>query len=402
MKTNIRISLLLVLLPAFFLLLLTGGCKKASDTTPPEQPGGDFLLKGSVVNAVTLKGIANARVYFAGTTILTTDANGRYQVSCNTTGSGSFDVRVMADGFGFGFATATIEKNAAMVNTIMLNPLAEPVLIGSAGGAVMVTDPEGIVTGSKTTLSIPAGAFSGNVNVTLTRFTGIEVPGYAPANMLNLCAVNLGPTGMVAGKAAELRFAMPFADQSVNSLPLMRYDFEGNNWVNTGTVAQVDHTTKVATVQVNEFGTYSLAVAGSFSESNGSGSPVTVALDPALSNVDFSYLAKNEYPDGTPQSVSLSYLKNIASQNTRINGARVSFNNVTTFTLNYIGAKPDSLAPAGSAGFYRWVPRVIVSAQAMPMTTTINGLTTNGIIRKDVYSPAIGYQFVHDQGGGGK
>jgi hypothetical protein len=405
MKRTIRITIFFALLPAFFLLLLTEGCKKASDTTGPEQQSSEFWLKGSVVDAKTHAAIANARVYFAGQPILTTDAKGLYKVSCTTIGSGTYDVRVMADGYGFGFASATIANNAAMVNTIGLTPLEEPVLIGSAGGIIRMTDPESLAPGSQTTLTIPADALPANTKVTLTRFTGIDVPGYAPASTLNLGTVNIGPAGTVSGKAMELRFALPFTDATVDNLPLLRYDFDANSWVNTGSLAQVDHAANAATVQVSAFGTYSLAVTGSFSELNGSsGTSVTLPLDPASSSLDFSYQASNEYPGGTPATISAAWLKNIASQNTRINGTRISFNDLTVFTYNYIGYKPDSLAPAKStsAGYYRWVPRVSYATQEMPMTTTIHGVTASGIMQKKVYSPASGYQYVHDQGGGGK
>lgn len=391
------------LLPVFLLLLITGGCKKTSDSTTPVTPTADFLLKGSVVNTTTHAGIANARVYFSGTTILTTDANGLYQVNCKTVGCGTYDVRVMADGYGFGFATATITTNAAMVNTIMLMPLGAPVTVGSTGGSVMVTDPESLIPGSKTTLVIPAGALSGNTSVSLTRFTGIHVPGYAPANMLNLCAVNLSPANSLASQAMELRFALPFADASLNSLALLRYDFEANTWINTGAPAQVDHVSNTATVQVTAFGTYSLAVAGSFSESNGTaGTPVTLALDRSLSAIDLSYQAANDYPGFTGTAISLDYLRNVAAQNTRINGTRTSFSDLTTVTFNYIGSKPDSLAGVKTTGYYRWFPKVVYTPQDMPMTTNVHGLITNGFIRKQVYGPASGYEFVHDQGGGGK
>jgi hypothetical protein len=400
MKTNIRHSIFLALLPAFFLLVLTEGCKKASDTTAPDQQEGEFILKGSVINASTHTGIANARVYFDEQTILTTDANGNYKVNCRTTGCGVYNVRVMAAGYGFGFASATIANDAAMVNTIMLKPLAEPVLIGSAGGTVAIADPEGFTPGSKTTLVIPNGAFSNEINVTLTRFTGIDVPGYAPASMLNLCAVNLGPADAVAGKAMDLSFAMPFVDPTVDNLPLLRYNFEENKWVNTGAFAQVDHAANLARVQVSAFGAYSLAIEGTFLPSAGtSAAAVTLPLDPSLSFVDFSYLAKNVYPEGTPATISASYLKNIASQNTRVN-----FSDVTTFTFNYIGAKPDSLAAGKStlSGFYRWVPKVSYADQDIPVVTTIHGVTASGIMQRPIYAPASGYQFVHDQGGGGK
>jgi len=403
MKTNIRYTSLFFLLPVFCLLLFTESCKKASDTTDPQQPNGEFWLKGSVINSGTHTGIANAQVYFAGQTVLTTDANGQYKVSCSTIGSGNYDVRVMANGYGFGFATATITKDAAMVNAIVLSPLADAVPVGSSGGSIMMADPECLVPGSQTTLIVPAGAFTGNVNVTFTRFTGIDVPGYAPANTLNLCTVNLGPAGTVAAKELEILFALPFTNPAVDNLPLMRYNFEANTWENTGTLAQVDHATNMATMQTTAFGTYSLGIAGTFTESAGSSTAaVVMPLDPNQSAIDLSYTAKNEYSGFTLETISLSYLKNIASQNTRINGTRASFNDVTTLTFNYIGSKPDSLAQVKTAGYYRWVPKVSYTTATMPMTTTIQGVAVNGTIVKQVYVPASGYEYVHDQGGGGK
>lgn len=405
MKTNIRTIFNFAILPALFLLLFAAGCQKASDTTNPDPQGGEFWLKGSVIDATTHQGIANARIVFDDKTVLTTDAGGVYKIDCNTLASGSFDVRAMANGYGFGFASATIGDGSAMVNTIMLAPVSEPVSIGTTGGTIALADPESIASDGKTTLFIPAGALTGNTNITLTRFTGIDVPGYAPANMLNLCAVNIGPAGTTVNNPVELRFALPFNSQPAENLPLLKYDFETNNWENTGVIAQVNSATNIATVQVSAFGTYSLAVAGSFTETNGtSGTAITLPLDRSLNSVNLTFQGKNEYPAGIPATISLSYLKNIASQNTKIHGIRVSFKDLTTVTFNYIGSKPDSLAPVKStaAGFYRWMPKVIYAPQDMPMTTMIHGTTVTGIIQKHVYSGDCGYEFVHDQGGGGK
>ena len=98
MKKHLRNTIFFALMPAFLLLLFTAGCKKTSDTTGPDPQDGDFWLKGSVINAKTHTGIANARVYITGQALLTTDANGFYKVKCKTIGSGAYDVRVMADG----------------------------------------------------------------------------------------------------------------------------------------------------------------------------------------------------------------------------------------------------------------------------------------------------------------
>ena len=405
MKRNTRITALSILLPAIFLLVLAGGCKKSSDPPASEPPVSDLWLKGSVINAQTHAPIVNAQVYFSGQSMLTTDVDGIYRVSCKAVTNGTYPVRVKAEGFGYGFATATIASDAAMVNSILLNPLATAVSIGPAGGILTVADPESYTSGGQTTLVVPQGAFTAGINVSFTRFTGVDVPGYAPANLLNLGTVNLAPAGTVASKPVELQFAMPFTDAGVTSLPLMRYDFETNNWVNTGIVANVNTTSNTASAMITTFGLYSLAVTGSFSEPGStSGATVNQQLDPKQSYIGLTYQASIEYPGGIPATVSPAYLRNLASQNTAIGGTRTSFSDATTLGYNYIGTKPDSLAPVKStnSSYYRWVPNVSYSPQAVSVTTIIHGTTATGIIHKQQYTASSFWQYVHDQGGGGK
>jgi len=404
MKTNLMKAVFTVLLPVFFVMLILQGCKKESDPNVSDQPG-DFMLKGSVIDAVTGTGIAGATVWFEGQAALATDANGVYRMDCIKAGYGSFDVIVKADGYGYGFTSAAISKDAAMVNTIFLAPLSATVPVGPAGRVIPAGDPEGIVPGTVTSLTIPDGAFSGTVNVAFTRFTGVEVPGYAPAGNLNMGTVDIDLSGATPSKSMELQFAMPFSDPAVNTLPLLKFNVQRYSWENTGVAATIDQASHTATVQINSAGTYSLAIPGNFSETTGaSGNSTTVDLDKALSAVDFTFQAVNDYPGGVPATISAVYLRNLASQNTLVNGSRTSFTAPTTLTFSYIGSKPDSVASVKSThtGFYRWYPRVSYAVSDMPMSVTIHGATVNGTIRKQVYSPASGYQYVHDQGGGGK
>jgi len=406
MKRNIRYTIFFAVLPALFALFILGSCKKASDSATPSTNQEGFYLKGSVINAVTHTGIANARVYFGTQPVITTDAEGNYKVNCKVTGNGNFDVRVLADGYGYGFTSAIVGTNAAMVSAVMLEPLAAAVSVGSAGATLNVNDPESLASGSQDALVIPTGALADNTMVSFTRFTGNQVPGYAPSGLLNLCVVNLSPANIVPAKPVQMKFALPFADASLTSLPLMKFNFESNTWeMINGVAATINHTDNTATVEVSSFGTYSLGIVGNFSETAGaSGTPTVVKLDPTQSSVDFTYLATNEYPAGTPGTISLVYLRNLASQNTRLQGIRVSFEDNTVYTYNYIGSRPDSLAPVKSTntGYYRWVPKVSYAPQQFPMTTMIHGISTSGIISKQVYSPLTGWEYIHDQGGGGK
>ena len=220
MKTNRRKLILSALLPALFLLITIEGCKKTADTTTPEQTNSELNLKGSVINSNTHSGIANAEIYFEGlNTTLKTDANGIYKVSCKSLGSGIHQVRVMANGYGYGFASAVISDDAAMVNTIILNPLAETVTVGSNGGSVVVGDPESLVPSANTSLVIPSGAFPGNTNVSLTRFTGLDVPGFAPVNLLNLCTVNISPAGTLPARQWTFTFRFPSQIRQLTIFP---------------------------------------------------------------------------------------------------------------------------------------------------------------------------------------
>jgi hypothetical protein len=38
----------------------------------------------------------------------------------------------------------------------------------------------------------------------------------------------------------------------------------------------------------------------------------------------------------------------------------------------------------------------------MPMSVAVNGVTATGIIYKELFTDACGWQYTHDQGGGGK
>jgi hypothetical protein len=405
MKRNIILTILTSLLLAFLILAGSEGCKKSDDSFIPNTQTSKLWLKGSVVNAETNQGIANANVFIAGLTGLTTDANGFYQVDIDPLSTGAWEVRAIANGFGYGSTVAEIGDNIAVVNVIRLKPLSAPVQVGSAGASLNVLDPEAIVPNSRTILNIPAGAFTQNTNVTLTRFTGNGVPGYAPGNMLNLGTVNLGPEGTITAVPVELIIPMPATNVLADNLPLLLYNPETNIWTITGLFAQVDHANHLATVHVTTFGTYSLGIEGSFTETAGTAGPVTkVSLDPDKSSIDFSYLALNNYPGGTPPEISLVYLKNVVSQNTIIHGVRTSFVDYTVVTVNYIGHKPDSLGGGKStnAGYYRWIPEVSYNNQEMPMSITIEGTGINGIIQKEIFLDSSYWEYVHDQGGGGK
>lgn len=399
-----------VTVPFFFatlsllFLLLSSGCKKESGPTGT-VPADGLLLKGRVVSLATGAGIAGATVRFGTSASYTTDAAGWYQVPCKTAGVGLHDVRVAASGYGYGFAQAAVTASTAMVAVITLRPLSPPVLMGQEGGVAAVSDYEGLEPGAYATLAVPPGALNSPTNVTMTRIYGNEVPGRAPDGSLCLAAVVIGPTGGAVTKDMTLLFPLPFTDATLSTLPVLQYDFTAGQWTSTATEATVDQASGIATAKVNAFGTYCLAVPGTFGESNGTGSGAgSTQLDPAKSQAEFAFLGTFDIPGGVSGALSPVWLANLASQNTVLNGARTSLTDSTHVSFCYIGSKPDSIAPskATSGGYYKWVPKAGYVLQSMPASISVHGASVSGIIRKELFSDACGWEYVHDQGGGGK
>ena len=387
------------------LAVVAVSCTKKGSSDDPAVVTSELWLKGRVINAVTNEAVPGASVVIEGQTALTTDATGCYTVNVLNLVPGSYRIKATASGFGYGSTEAQVSKNAVVANTIGLIPLSAPVTISPQGGTVSVPDPEAFKTGAATRLTIPPAAFSQAVSLSLTRFTGISVPGYAPAGFLNMGTFHIAPAGLAASVHLQAEIPLPFGNLDADNLALMKYDEVSDSWQFTGQSAIVNHTAGTATMEVTASGTYSLAVTGSYSETSGTaGAQTTIGVDPKQSSVMMAYQAKSSFPNGVPPAVSALYLTNLASQNSCLHGKKISFTDSTYTTVNYIGIKPDSVpaAKATAGGYYRWVPQVGRHGEEIPVITVIDGFTVNGIISKELHYGNGFWQFVHDQGGGGK
>ena len=129
-----------------------------------------------------------------------------------------------------------------------------------------------------------------------------------------------------------------------------------------------------------------------------------VKVDPKQSSVMMSYQAAYQPENNAPSGYSAAWLTNLASQNTYTYGIKTSFSDLTWVTVNYIGTKPDSIptTKATLAGFYRWVPQVGRNAEFIPSATVVEGMLINGLVTKEQETDRGIWQFIHDQGGGGK
>ncbi len=401
MKTRFRSAAILLVLPLFMILLLQG-CKKDSDTTTPSLQTGDLMLKGSVIDASTNSGMG-ALVFIAGQTI-TAGNSGIYEINCKLLGAGTHDVLVATNEYSFGTAIATVQSDAALVRTVRLTPVTNAANIPASGGTITMADPESLLPEGTAIMTVAPGTFNGSTVMAFTRYTGADVPGYAPAGMLNLCTFRIDAVAVVPGKPLTVTLPLPVSAASAVNLALLKFDPASIGWtVVSGVTPTMNVAANTATVQVDAFGYYSLGLPGSFSETAGTATtPVTVDLDRGQSLIALSFNATTQFTGSIPYSVSTTWLKNLVSQNTKLYGERISFDLANELNLNYIGYKPDSVVTSRSAGYYRWMPRVTYTDRTMPFTLAIDGAVVTGTIGKRAFVPSSAYQFVHDQGGGGK
>ena len=387
------------------LCVIAVSCTKSNDAGDPTVTADALWLHGHVVNGATHQPIFNATVEITGLTTLVTDATGSYALDVTGIAPGNYTVRARAEGYGYGSVMAQVSGNVAVANTIGLIPLSAPVTITPQGGSISTPDPEAIVTGSQTTVKIPANAFSENTNISLTRLTGSHVPGYPPVNNLNMGVFHLASAGLTPGLPVEVNIPLPLQNLQAVSLPLLKYDPVSDTWQPTGTEALIDHEAGIAMVNILAFGTYSLALPGNYNETLGNSGPQTdIKVDPDQSSVVLAFMAENDYPGGVPSAISSNYLANIASQNSCLHGIKVSFIDSTYVTVSYIGHKPDSVVTtkATSSGYYQWIPQVGTSWIEVPYTTVVDGISVSGIVHKELQVDSGYWQFIHDQGGGGK
>jgi|GEM_PF-2535788 len=336
---------LLALLIGAVAIIWRCSVKEVGPTEPIDGTTYILYLTGRVVDKDTHSGIADAVVKIGNNIIVSTDRLGYYKAKAENIGSGYITVSAKADDYGYGTTQAYIRlnDNGASVNTIQLVKLKTPVLIGSGGGSVAVDNTEGF-SDTGITLNIPNGALSQSKSISLTPFEGIDVPGLPPAGYLNIGVIHIEPDGFVLNKEATLTIPLPFTSATADSLPLMIYNTETNDWQLTGEYAVINSSNNTASAQISKFGTYSLGVAGGYEETLESSEEQDMNfLDTNKTSMEIGWKAEISYPNGIPDGVSPEWLKNAVAQNTLLEGGRISFTDSTYTRLSYTGAPPDSL-----------------------------------------------------------
>jgi len=361
MKTKVYITIALMAFIAITAVFWIQSCRKPVGTIDITIPTTKLLLKGKVIDNTTKIGITNATVTIKGIAVVSTDKNGIYTTEMDVSKYKEVEIYAKASGYGLGSTKAYINKEQICVNSIPLKKLNTPVTIGPSGGKIETNNNEGFKT-NKIELIIPANAFSSNVNISVTPFEGIEVPGKINDAKLNLVTVNINSGERDPLLPVTLVFPMPISNLGIDRLPLLYFNENNYSWENTGKYAIINNADGTASVNITHFTTYSLAIYGRYIEELSQTTTInSIELDRSGSSKIIPWLAKVEYPSGIPDNISANWLKNVVSQNTEIGTGRVSFFDSTYTTINYIGYKPDSISKTKSTmGCIRWVWRTFV------------------------------------------
>ncbi|PKP23573.1 MAG: hypothetical protein CVU06_07575 [Bacteroidetes bacterium HGW-Bacteroidetes-22] len=412
MKTKAYLTIASIILVAFAAVFWVQSCSKSVDPLVITNPTTKLFLKGKVIDKATKLGIANAIVTIGGITEITTNSEGIYMKEIDITTYNEVKISAKALGYGLGSTEARINNGQITVNTITLKKLNTPITIGPDGGKIESTNNEGFLN-NKIELTIPPNAFSYNVDISVTPYEGIEVPGFAPVDFLNLVTVNLAPQGLTSNLPIKLSFPLPFISKVFDSLPIFYFNETFNTWEVSDRYAKIDTEINMASTDINRLGTYSLGIPGTYRETieeySESGSSL---LDPDQSSTEVGWLAKVEYPEGIPDSVSPVWLKNVVSQNTYLGGGRVSFFDSTYTTINYLGSKPDSIVNNKSSKgclIWEWVPQLCRRKIKIPEWVRVKIITPDGCfyiwvipnwVWKYEYYDCGYWKCTHDQGGG--
>lgn len=355
MKTKAYLTIASIILVAFAAVLWVQSCRKSVDPLEITNPTTKLLLRGKVIDKTTKLGIANAIVTLEGIGKISTNNEGIYTKEVDITAQEEIVIYANASGYGTGSTKAIINDEQISVNTISLKKLNPPVTIGPSGGKIEVSNNEGIQTNT-ISLTIPPNAFNSNVDISVTPYEGIEVPGKITDARLNLSTASINSGGVDPLLPVFLEFPMPIIDFGIDSLPLLYFNENDNKWENTGKYAIINNETNTATAAITHFSTYSLAIYGRYVEEISQTTPLDpINLDRSGSVKTIPWLAKVEYPNGIPNNTSANWLKNVVSQNTELGPGRVSFFDSTYTTINYVGYKPDSTNNSKSTNCVNWI-----------------------------------------------
>jgi hypothetical protein len=214
----------------------------------------DFKSDLAVAGAtVTVIDTTDGRTLVVGSGI--SDATGKYIIPGVPVDT--LLVHFTKDGYMSVTLTAFVQPYYWSVNlkTASLIPVSGQTVIGPSGGVVQDTDDEGDVI----TLSIPAGALTADIGISLTHLQGREIPGLPPDGHLSFATVHVGPEGTVFQTPVTLTVPLPAPMTPGTPMPV--YQPEPSSlirWQDAGIQAVVDPDGLTASAPISRSGLYSV------------------------------------------------------------------------------------------------------------------------------------------------
>ena len=424
MKLKMILYVLVFAATAASVALVTQSCRKAVGPIDIPASVDTYKMKGKVLDAETNAGIAGAKVNVLGT-IVVTDVSGFFSFEIPNTTVFPFTVYVKADNHVYG--TGLI-SGPSQVRAIMLTPTNPGVVIDPTGGEVAAKTDESVSTDSLR-LVIPAGAVNASVTISVTPMDNIFViagslktaPKVTIVN-LNLLAFSVDPQDIVFNFPVQIYCPLPFYNDVNAQFTLYQLNTTTNQWEDTGRKMTVDDTRTGGYAEISRGGIYSIGGSGTYNELIASQS--LLFKFSCNGDTTFSWQAQCDFPQGYPDSVSVTWIKNTISDYS-ILGGQVSFFNPTFSTIicepiepspnpppvnpadtNEIIIPPPPVCPSGAHPVLidegkSWEKRIINGT--LTFSRFSNGVVTERADdRETVQVPVHRYHWncVHDQGGG--
>ena len=203
------------------------GCEMPAESGSDSPHGSEHpAVVGRVLNQITLEGIKDVKVSISGAQIVTTGADGTYEVGEYSVVRGLAGIRITASAPGYTSATVEVEigPHGISIPTLFLLPLPAPTVLSASGGTLAL--------GGAGEIDFPAGALMGDVPVTAVVFPTLIRSGQDPQHHAAALGLTLLPLGLQLSKPAKITLTLPvphspksrLAIRQLNPLTLQWHD----------------------------------------------------------------------------------------------------------------------------------------------------------------------------------
>lgn len=388
---------------------------------PPAPTPQPIMLTSFVRDNSNLSAISGAvvKILKADNTVvatLLTDNSGKYSYDVSNLTETTLYVSASKDGYGIGTKVAEIKKavNIAVVDDILLTKLvvATAPVTPVTGGTGTTQHPQSVST-TPLTVTVPPGAVSQNINVTVAAIPAAQVPKPPTANQAIQTAAVFGPSGTVFAVPVQVKMPLPNKQPVGKTYTLLKLNEANNTWTNTGITATVDATGTNITAQLSSFSTY--ASADNITLTTTTGTPTTQDIDNislSSGSTSKSYSQTNSSSVSVTGTVNNQWILDVVNAATRNKNLGTTTKliqfNFPALPSQYIrnGVQYNPANPNEAGNWtYRWV---------VVRTTQTTTSTASGGVAPDTYSATViiteqtvdidvnrsGWVWVkHDQGG---